>query len=165
MTDEIVTNQPTGQESELKKVAIQEVPKVIQGVAGTSSPNTIITQTSSNKKVENENVHHVPHSHCRWHADAIVDGHENYQGIVNDVSMRGVNFIVEHNLQNSRLIKLQIHIPPLVVTAPQHIVEVTGKITSTVYDSVEDSFRSGINFIEFTLAADRAFLQSRITGQ
>jgi hypothetical protein len=165
MTDEIVKKPPAVQESELKEVVIQESPKVTQGVAGTDSPSAINAQSSSNNNVEHENVHHVPHSHCRWHADAIVDGHESYQGVVKDISMKGVDFIVEHNLQNSRLIKLQIHIPPLVVTAPQHIVEVTGKITSTVYDSVEDSFRSGINFIEFTLAADRAFLQSRITGQ
>jgi hypothetical protein len=160
-----VTKPPAVQESDLKEVAIQAAPKVTQGLAGAGSAGAYKTQASSSNKLEHEYVQQVPHSHCRWHADAIVDGHENCQGIVKDISMRGVNFIVAHNLQNSKLIKLQIHIPPIVASAPQHILEVSGKITSTVYDSVEDSFRSRINFVEFTLATDRAFLLSRIAGQ
>ncbi len=120
---------------------------------------------ATNNKHKYESVHDVPHPHFRWHAEALVDGHEVCKGIVKDISMRGVNFFPDHNLQNSKLVKLQIHIPPLVVTAPIHILEVTGKITSTVYDSVEDSFRSGINFLEFTLESDRAYLLSRISEQ
>jgi hypothetical protein len=165
MTDEIAKKPPAVQESELKEIAIQEALKVTQDVTSTGSAGANKIQASSNNKLEHEYVQQVPHFHCRWHADAIVDGHENYQGIVKDISMRGVNFIVAHNLQNSKLIKLQIHIPPLVASTPQHVLEVSGKITSTVYDSDEDSFRSGINFEEFTLATDRAFLLSRIAGQ
>jgi hypothetical protein len=133
--------------------------------AGQDNPVADNNPLPTSSKHKYENIHDVPHPHFRWHAEALVDGHEVCRGIVKDISMKGVNFYPDHNLQNAKLLKLQIHIPPLVVTAPHHILEVTGKITSTVYDSVEDSFRSGISFLEFTLESDRAYLLSRISEQ
>jgi len=123
------------------------------------------TPTASKNKFKYESVHDVPHPHFRWHANALVDGHVVCQGVVKDISMKGVNFFPDHNLQNAKLVKLQIHIPPLIVSAPHHVLEVTGKVTSTVYDSVEDSFRSGISFLEFSLESDREYLQARIADQ
>ena len=165
MTEEIETNPPVGKKSYVQDAMVQTIPAI-----PSENPDNIFSDTdkssmSSNNKLEHADSHLVPYSHFRWHADAIAEGQEIYQGIVKDVSMKGVNFLVEHNFQNSKLIKLQIHIPPLVVTAPQHVIEVSGKITSTVYDSAEESFRSAISFIAFTLPSDRTFLQSRISAQ
>jgi hypothetical protein len=164
MTDEIVTNPPASKESDAHDVIDQTTSAISQGVVG-GNLSDADKVASSNNKLEHADVHHVAHSHFRWHADAIVDGHDICHGMVKDVSIKGANFLVEHNFQNSKLIKLHVHIPPLVVTAPQHVIEVSGKITSTVYDGVEDSFRSAISFVEFTVPSDRALLESRIAGE
>ena len=165
MTDEIETNSPIGKVPDVHDVKDHTTPAGSSGSAGSSPSATDKALSSVENKLEHTGVHQVPHAHFRWHAEAIIDGHEIYQGIVKDVSMRGANFLVEHNFQHSKLVKLKIHVPPLVVTAPQHIVQVSGKITSTVYDSAEDTFRSAISFIEFTLPSDNALLQSRIASQ
>ena len=109
-----------------------------------------------------EDSHNEPHPHFRWHADVLVDGHDVYQGMVKDISMKGVNLLLDHNLQNAKLVKLHIHVPPLDVTHPHDVLEVSGKILSTVYDSSEDEFRSAISFLQFTLESDRAYLKSRL---
>jgi hypothetical protein len=109
-----------------------------------------------------EDSHSEPHPHFRWHADVLVDGHDVYQGMVKDISMKGANLLLEHNLQNAKLVKLHIHVPPLDVTHPHDVLEVSGKILTTVYDSSEDEFRSAISFLQFTLESDRTYLQSRL---
>lgn len=133
--------------------------------AGQSAADSESSPSVSKDKMKYGSVHDVPHPHFRWHAEALVDGHEVCQGVVKDISMKGVNFFPDHNLQNAKLIRLKIHIPPLIVTAPHEVIEVTGKITSTVYDSVEDSFRSGISFLEFALDSGREYFLSRIADQ
>ena len=107
--------------------------------------------------------HEAAHPHYKWHAEVLVDGHDVYQGIVKDISIKGLNLILDHNLQNAKFVKLHIHVPPLDIGSPHHILEVTGKITFAVYDSVEGSFRSGISFLEFTLESDRAYLNSLLS--
>lgn len=114
---------------------------------------------------KHEDMHDVPHPHFRWHADVLVDGHDMYQGIVKDISIKGLSLLLDHNLQNAKLIKLHIHVPPLDVTSPPHIMEIAGKINSTVYDGSELSFRSGITLLKFTLNSDQALLQSRIANR
>lgn len=109
-----------------------------------------------------EEYHDVPHPHHKWHAEARVDGHDVYTGYVKDISMHGVHLFLEHNLQDAKFVKLHIHIPPLLVTDPHHILEVTGKVTSPIYDSDEGYFRSTISFLEFTLESDRAYLRTRL---
>ena len=163
MTGENSNNSPSD-----TTIAMDNLKPDSVGAIKVASHQNVVTEeisSASNKKHKYESIHDVPHPHFRWHADALVDGHEVCKGIVKDISMRGVNFFPDHNLQNAKLVKLQIHIPPLLVTAPHHVLEVTGKITSTVYDSVEDSFRSGISFLDFTLESDRAYLLSRISEQ
>ena len=144
---------------------LKPIPEDIAKVAVQVDAVSEKTPSATNNKSKYESVHDVPHPHFRWHADALVDGHEVCQGIVKDISMKGVNFFPDHNLQNAKLIKLKIHVPPLIVNAPHHVLEVTGKITFTVYDSVEDAFRTGISFLEFAVESDRAYLLSRISEQ
>ena len=65
-------------------------------------------------------------------------------------------------MQNANFVKLHIHVPPLDVTSPHRVLEVSGKITSTVYESSEGAFRSGVVFLQFTRESDRTYLQSRM---
>lgn len=114
---------------------------------------------------EEKNVYsprkHLPH---KWHVDVLVNGHDVYHGYVKEVSMQGASLFLDHNLQGSKQIGLQIHIPPLTATEKLRVVEVTAKINSTIYDSDEDYFRTGINFIKFSSEADSAYLESRINN-
>lgn len=111
-------------------------------------------------------VHAAPHAHAhashKWHTDVIVEGHDVYHGFVKEISMQGAKLYLEHNLQNDKLVKLQIHIPPLEAAVEPHVIEVTAKINYTIYDSVEDFFRSGVNFTRFSLESDSAYLETRI---
>ena len=83
-------------------------------------------------------------------------------GIVKDISPKGADILLEHNLQNVKLIKLHIHVPPLSVTGDRHVVEVSGKIIYSSHDSDEMLFRTGIKFLQFHLESDQAYLQSRL---
>jgi hypothetical protein len=103
-----------------------------------------------------------PHHHFKWHVDVRVDGHDVYQGFIKEITLEDTHLFVEHNLQNAKFVKLHIHIPPVANSTPHPVVEVSGKIMSTIFDSTEDCFRSAIHFQEFTLESDRIYLQSRL---
>ena len=107
-----------------------------------------------------------PHHHAfhKWHADVLVDGHDVSHGFVKDISMHGAKLFLDHNLQNVKQVRLQIHIPPLQATAAPHVIEVTAKVSDTIYDSDEEFFRSGVTFIKFLLESDSAYLESRINN-
>ena len=94
--------------------------------------------------------------------DVLVDGHDVYHGFVKNISMHGAKLYLDHNLQNVKQIKLQIHIPPLQAATPPHVIEVLAKVSDSTYDSDEEYFRSGIVFIKFSLEADSGYLESRI---
>jgi len=98
----------------------------------------------------------------RWHVDAFIDGQNVQHGLVKDISPKGADILLEHNLQNVKLIKLHIHVPPLSVTGDRHVVEVSGKIIYSSHDSDEMLFRTGIKFLQFHLESDQAYLQSRL---
>jgi len=105
-----------------------------------------------------------PRIHVRWHADALIDGYDVYHGFIKDISSRGTDIFLDRNLQSVKLIKLHIHVPPLSVTSDPHVVEVSGKIIYTAYDSKESCFHAGINFLQFNLEPDLAYLRSRIAS-
>ena len=111
------------------------------------------------KKAETQNFQ-ASHHLLRWHVDILVDGHDVYQGYIKEITVDGTHLFLDHNLQNSKFVKLHIHVPPIANAAPPRIIEVTGKILSSVHDNDEDTFRSGIHFQKFTLESDRTFLLS-----
>ncbi|MDO8465725.1 MAG: PilZ domain-containing protein [Gallionella sp.] len=103
-----------------------------------------------------------PRVHVRWHVDVFVDGQAVYHGFIKDISLKGADVFIDHNLQNVKLVKLLIHVPPLSVTSDHHVVDVSGKVVYTSHDSDELLFRTGINFLKFNLESDQAYLQSRL---
>jgi hypothetical protein len=108
---------------------------------------------------------HIPgqlHPHVKWHADVLVDGHDVYQGYVRDVSLKGAELFLSHNLQHSQFVKLHIHVPPLLDSIPPRILEMTAKVLSTVYDSRTEYFRSSILFLQFTFESDKTYLRTRV---
>jgi hypothetical protein len=123
------------------------------------------TSPSTSTETKKREYYHAtaPH-HFKWNVEVRVDGHDVYHGFVKDITMYGLHLFLEHNLQYSKLVKLHIHVPPLDSENPHHILEVTGKITATIYDSSEDFFRSSIEFLEFTFETDREYLKSRIAN-
>lgn len=121
-----------------------------------AAPAAVLVST---KKVSEDN-RSEPRAHVRWHVDAIIDGPGVYHGFVKSISMQGMDVFLERNLQNVKLIKLRIHVPPLHKTNNPHAVVVSGKILYSAYDSKESFFRSGVSFLKFDLESDRAYLQS-----
>jgi PilZ domain len=126
-----------------------------------SVPVSKATQSAPTGTGKYEELHGESHPHFKWHVDVLAEGHV-YHGFVKDISMKGANLFLDHNLQNAKLIKLHIHVPPLVVTSQPRVIEVSAKIISTIYDGNEDSFRSGIIFQKFTQESEQAYLHSRI---
>ncbi|MFA5825685.1 MAG: PilZ domain-containing protein [Gallionellaceae bacterium] len=139
--------------------AVEDIVPVTLVVPGDVTPGG--APDASAKSAKYEEPHSEPHPHFRWHADALVEGHV-YHGLVKDISTKGVSLLLDHNLQNAKFVKLHIHVPPLDVTSPHHVLEVSGKITSSIYDGDEDAFRSGVVFLQFTRETDRTYLQSRM---
>jgi hypothetical protein len=159
MVDENSTSSPDISDPNLSPNTVEASEPVTKVDSKDTVPIAVTTPTD----LKHQELHAAPHSHHKWHAEVRVDGHDVYQGVVKDISTKGFNLIIDHNLQNSKFVKLHIHIPPLNIGSPQHILEVSGKITNTVYDSVESSFRSGVSFLEFTLESDRTYLGSLLS--
>lgn len=144
MSDENTSDSPASKISDLPTEPI-EAPPVAASIEA--------------KKINEEN-RGEPRIHVRWHVDAIIDGPGVYHGYVKSISVKGMDVFLERNLQNVKLIKLQIHVPPLHKTNNPHTVIVTGKILYSAYDSKESLFRSGISFLEFNSESDLNYLQS-----
>lgn len=105
-----------------------------------------------------------PRMRVKWHADAFIDGQGMYQGFIKDISSRGTDIFLDRNLHKVKFVKLRIYVPPLSKASDSHIMEVSGKITYTAYDSNESLFHTGVNFTQFNLESDLAYLQTRIAA-
>ncbi|WP_283745440.1 PilZ domain-containing protein [Sideroxydans sp. CL21] len=163
MVEENLSNSPTGDTADLPPKDIEEIPPNTKVGSGDGVPIADVIPTATADQRKTRDIHDEPHPHFKWHAEVRVDGHDVFQGIVKDISMKGLNLVLDHNLQNSKLVKLHIHIPPADISSPHHVLEVSGKITSTVFDSAEEAFRSSISFIQFTLDSDQTYLQSLLS--
>jgi hypothetical protein len=158
MVEENSSNSPTSETAKVLPKDIEATTPITKVGNGVPIADATPIATADQRKFRD--IHDEPHPHFKWHAEVLVDGHYVFQGIVKDISMRGLNLVLDHNLQNSKFVKLHIHIPPFDISSPHHVLEVSGKITSTVFDSGEEAFRSGISFIQFTLDSDQKYLQS-----
>jgi hypothetical protein len=162
MVDENSANSPTSNTPGIPPKDVEATPPITKVGGNTSVPMVDVISSDANKLADS---HNEPHPHYKWHAEVLVDGHDVYHGMVKDISMKELNLILDHNLQNSKLVKLHIHIPPVDISNPPHVLEVSGEITSTVYDSLEESFRCRIRLLGFSLESDHAYLQSRLADQ
>jgi hypothetical protein len=133
-------------------------------IVATQLSNTADLLSSSSPNLIHQKLNRMHHPHVRWHADVLVDGHKALKGVVKDISTKGVNLLLDHNLQNSKHIKLHIQIPHHLVSNDHHILEVSGIISFSIYDSAEDSFRSIISPLEFPKNLDVAYLQTHVAG-
>ena len=93
---------------------------------------------------------------------AMADEFGTHQGFVRDISLSGTSLYLDRSPQNIKSIRLQIAVPPRVVKEKPRVIEVSGKIIYTVYESYELGFRSGISFIKFINESDQEYLQSRL---
>lgn len=103
-----------------------------------------------------------PRIRVKWHADAFIDGAAVYQGFVKDISLSGTDIFLGANLQKVKSLIVRIHVPPLSKKEAAHILNVSGKVIYTSYDSSEFLFHTGIRFLQFESESEQALLQSRI---
>ena len=106
--------------------------------------------------------HSEPRLHVRWHVDALVEGRDLYHGFIKDISLKGTAIFLEQNLQKAKSIKLHIHVPPVAKNTQPRIMEVSGRVVYTSYDSNEGYFHVGVSFTGFKSSSDQEYLQARI---
>ena len=101
--------------------------------------------------------------HLKLRVKAIVEEQRIHHGFIKYLSLKGATLFLDHNLQNINTIKLQIHIPPnFEIQENPRVVEVSGKVLYSIYDSKEWQFRSAINFDHFYSESDRKYIESKI---
>jgi len=165
MPDENTSAPPNGNPPDLPLEPAEAVPSITADTEESVAPGLPQAKTEATppagKFIE---CRSEPRVHVRWYADAFIDGHDVYHGFIKDVSLHGTDIFLEHNLQNVKFLKLHIYLPPIGVSSEQHVVEVSGKIVHIVYDSNESFFRIGVNFLQFELESDLAYLRSRIAN-
>ena len=162
MSDENTTDLPASNTSDLPPEAVEATPSVTKNAGKSSFTRKIYSASKSAGK--HPECRSEPRIHVRWHAKALIDGHSAYNGFVKDISLKGADIFLGHSLQKVKFVNLHIHVPPLSVTSDPRIVEVSGKIIYTAYDSNESLFHTGINFLQFNLESDLAYLRSRIAN-
>jgi len=163
MVEENSSNLSISDSADSQPKDIEATPAIAKVDSGNGVQIADATPTVTANQRKFRDIHNEPHPQFKWHTEVLVDGHDVFQGIAKDISMKGLNLVLDHNLQNSKHVKLHIHIPPLDISSPHHVLEVSGNITSTVFDSGEEAFRSSISFIQFTLDSDQTYLQSLLS--
>ena len=151
-----------GKNSALSQAPAEATRPVAAETKGSSAPVAKATPSAATDAGKHEECRSESRVHVRWHVDAFVDGQGVYQGFVKDISLKGADIFLDHNLQNVALVKLHIHVPPLQVTSDHHVIGVSGKIIHSTHDPYELLFRTGVKFLKFNLESDLACLQSRI---
>lgn len=167
MSDENTTVLPTSNAPDLPPKPVEATTSVTADAKGNKAPDlskTIprVIPSASIKAGKHQELRVEPRIHVRWHADAFVDGEGVYQGFVKDISLKGTDIFLERNLQKVKIVRLSIYVPPVSKTNSHHVMEISGKVIYTAYDSKESLFHTGVNFLRFNLESDRAYLQSRI---
>jgi hypothetical protein len=169
ISDENITDPPTSKASDLPPAPVDAAPLVTADAKESKAPDlsrTIAKATPSAPKDAgiHKELRIEPRIRVRWHADAFIDGQGVYQGFVKDISLKGTDIFLDHNLQKVKFIKLRIYVPPLSKTSVSYVMEVSAKVIYTAYDSTETLFHTGVNFTQFNLASDQTYLQSRIAA-
>lgn len=103
----------------------------------------------------------TPRFRVRWHVDILMDGHNIFDGLINDISTAGASILLAHNVHPLKP-TLRIHIPPLCSTSKPHFMEVSGKTVYMVYDGGKQLYRASISFTKFHAQTDMAFLEERL---
>jgi hypothetical protein len=167
MSDNNITDLPTSNAPDVPPKTVDVPPSVARVPEGGKAHNLSKTIAKAAPSASSDTGKHKelriePRIRVKWHADAFIDGQGVYQGFVKDISSRGTDIFVDRNLQKVKFIKLRIYVPPLSKASDPHVMEVSGKVTYTAYDSKECLFHTGVNFVEFNSESDLAYLQSRI---
>jgi hypothetical protein len=163
MVDESSPTPETENATDVPPKPVAETPPKIEASSNDTPPVITNKAPPDSVSAKRANDIHAPHPHYKWHSEVMVDGHNVYQGIAKDISINGLNLILDQNLQNAKLVKMHIHVPPLDTSSHDHVMEISGKVISSIYDNDEESFRSGVSFTQFTLDSDRTYLQSLLS--
>ncbi len=167
MSDENITGLPIGKSPDLPPELVDATTSVTADAKGSkasdlSKTTPKVTPSAPIDAGIHKELRIEPRLHVRWHAVAFIDGQGVYQGFVKDISLKGTDIFLDHNLQKVKIVKLRIYVPPLSKTSGPHVMEVSAKVIYTAYDSTESLFHTGVNFTQFNVSSDQAYLQSRI---
>ena len=160
VTDQAATDEPAAAETTEKTLQAEKHP---EGTPAHAIDDAHAAHDAHHHEHAAHGAIHVEvHPHVRWHADVLVDGHDIYHGFVKDVTDEGADLFLDHNLQYTRSVKLHIMVPPLAASSHLHVLAVSAKVLSTVFDSDEECFRSALLFTQFEPQSERSFLHNRL---
>jgi hypothetical protein len=167
MSGENTTDLPIGKSPDLPPEPVNVTTSVTADAKGSKAPDLSkttpkVTPSAPIDAEIHKELRIEPRIRVRWYADALIDGQGVYQGFVKDISLNGTDIFIDLNLQKVKFVKLRIYVPPLSKASTPHVMEVSAKVIYTAYDGNESLFHTGVNFTQFNLASDQAYLQSRI---
>lgn len=99
--------------------------------------------------INNRKHHRHP---VRWRIALVNKGdgkNDIYHGRTYDVSMSGINVLLEHNVFFTSEVVVLLAIPPTLPGQKETIVEIQCNIMHTVLDSEHKQFRLGMKFVQF----------------
>jgi len=104
----------------------------------------------------------TPRYRVRWRTEVVLNAQTTYYGHLKDISISGAAVLMEHNIKSAQSITLFVEIPSesTYTYKEPHILQVEGKVISTIYESESAYFRTGIVFRRFIPENDRAFLDN-----
>lgn len=98
----------------------------------------------------------------KWRCIASMDTDGAHHGHLKDISLRGAAILHEQNFHSAEFIKLHIYVPPPPPARLPCIVGVLCKVIYTLFDSREQSYRTGVSFLKFTTEHDPKFLEDHL---
>ena len=99
-----------------------------------------------------------------WRIAVAIEGQDFNYGRIKDVSLHGTAILNGLNLKPGTRVTLNIHIPTLSTPCKPKTLIVHGVASYAVHDVEHLCFRVGITFVKFEPAADRAYLEERLTN-
>jgi hypothetical protein len=99
-----------------------------------------------------------------WKVVVVAKNHAPYHAKIKDISLHGTAILIDRNLKPDLDATLHIYLHSLDGPDAPKILTVHGKTAYTIHDAKELCFRVGFVFVKFELAADRAYLESRLTN-
>lgn len=131
------------------------------GVLGTSGDVTPVVALPPQGIKEHRNETRYKAS---WRAAIAIKGQDFHYGRVKDISLHGTAILNELSINPGASVTLNIYIPTLTAPCAPKVLALRGTVSYSIHDADHLCFRTGITFVMFEPAADRVYLEDRLTN-
>lgn len=103
-----------------------------------------------------------PRFRVRWRVAVRCDGINTYYGETIDISLGGICFLTDQNLNAGTPVQVFVQLPPKRQGKEPQVVTAKAKVLYTAFSAEHDRWRLGVQFTEFS-TAERAKLEKELT--